>query len=211
MTQRRTSRRARLLGIAAAAAVILSAVVSFSGPAGASTQPQPHGRSPLAFSRVQRSAIEMAVQVQQQGPAVAPHACAWAISQTVVARYVGPGQVKVLVSVSADAASKITCPNRTADFIFNASHVTKNAHRVGISKSSDCHQAYCTFSFSAALWFCDDGILCQGYYAGEGAFFIGLTSHYIFASAPRGCRRLNHNHSLQCDLFTRKAYVPPEI
>jgi hypothetical protein len=126
-----------------------------------------------------------------------------------VSRYAGPGRVKVLVSVSADAASKITCSRGIADFIFNAAHVVKNGHRVGSSKSSDCHQAWCTFSFSASFWFCDDGILCQGCYSGEGGFFIGLVK-YIFPSTPRGCERLNHDHSLRCDLFTRKAYIPPD-
>lgn len=210
MTERRTGRRARILGIAAGAAALLSAIVGFSGPAGASTPPQPHGRSPLAVVRVQRSATEIAVQVQpQQGPTVAARRCNWDISETVVSRYAGPGRVKVLVSVSADAASKITCSRGIADFIFNAAHVIKNGHRVGTSKSSDCHQAWCTFSFSASFWFCDDGILCQGYYSGEGAFFIGLVS-YIFPSTPRGCERLNHDHSLRCDLFTAKGYIPPE-
>ncbi len=137
--------------------------------------------------------------------------CTWDVNATVGWAYAG-GKVKSLVSTDSSAISIIRCPSGWSDFMFSRAQVIKNALRVGIAKTSECTRAWCTVTVSAAIWHCDDFILCAGYYVGEGSFTISLTGGRFFAPpAPPGCSLARSDEVLLCSLQTKKKYVPPEI
>jgi hypothetical protein len=137
--------------------------------------------------------------------------CTWDVNATVGWAYAG-GKVKSLVSTDSSAISIIRCPSGWSDFMFSRAQVIKNALRVGIAKTSECTRAWCTVTVSAAIWHCDDFILCAGYYSGEGSFTISLTGGHFFAPpAPPGCSLARSDEVLLCSLQTKKKYVPPEI
>lgn len=92
--------------------------------------------------------------------------CTWDVNANVGWAYAG-GKVKSLVSTDSSAISIIRCPSGWSDFMFSRAQVIKNAQRVGIAKTSECTRAWCTVTVSAAIWHCDDFILCAGYYSGE--------------------------------------------
>jgi hypothetical protein len=137
--------------------------------------------------------------------------CTWDVNATVGWAYAG-GKVKSLVSTDSSAISIIRCPSGWSDFMFSRAQVIKNALRVGIAKTSECTRAWCTVTVSAAIWHCNDFILCAGYYSGEGSFTISLTGGHFFAPpAPPGCSLARSDEVLLCSLQTKKKYVPPEI
>lgn len=182
-----------------------AAIITMMGGAGALASPAPGGpdvTDPAAFTQAAEGQIAVTGAAGK---------CTWDVNANVGWTYAG-GNVKSLVSTDSSAISIISCPSGWSDFMFSRAQVIKNALRVGIAKTSECTRAWCTVTVSAAIWHCDDFILCAGYYSGEGSFTISLTGGHFFAPpAPPGCSLARSDEVLLCSLQTKKKYVPPEI
>jgi hypothetical protein len=140
--------------------------------------------------------------------------CGWDITLAADPTYDSNGRLK---TVFATATSKVTCPTKVSDFMFNTASVEKNGVVVKTGKTSSCTQAWCTLTYSHISWLCKarpgisprSYVFCDGYYRAEGHFSIHLTGGYYWPPpAPKGCTISQHSEVLTCTLYTPSKYIP---